>query len=175
MYYFGNDYHFSLINHSTRCTRCSHMWWKAGLFVVFFRVCSVSWWCWRFMWLQRLNLAARHRKSHASHHGGMFIYKKWQWGGTFHPVTTFCVVNWSFKAQNTDWYLILVAAVAAVSPHKRSRRQKIDVFIDTNHNNFQRNLKTDWTLIQYFNNAANNVNCMYIYSIYCLYAVKYIV
>lgn len=50
------------------------------------------------------------------------------------------------------------------------RRQKINMCTDTNHNNCHSNLKkTDWTLIQYFNYAANNVNFLCTSKVFIVY------
>lgn len=155
--------------HFTRCTgsHCAyhiHMWWKAGLFALFF--CHDVMMSVHHVTTEGPNSQAitcqASREGLRGGVGPVYLYKKkkkkWQWGGTFQP-SAFCVVNWSFqtnKQKETHWIFDSGGLWHSRDPY---RRQKINMCIYTNHNSFHRSAKTTgWTLIQLFNYAANSVN-----------------
>lgn len=119
------------------------------------------------MWWQRLNLAARHRKSHASHHRGMFIYKNDSKQG---PSALFLLLSNNFLCGQLIFQSKTLSGIWSWWPltllwvyRGDSRGKKINMCIDTNDN-----VHRNWTLTQYFNNATDNICLEYMLLIVCL-------
>ena len=151
----GMIYQFCVMMHfthcrSSHCTYCISMWWRASPFAVFFRVLARCYDVDASCDYKGSISQARHRKSHASHHGGMFIYKNDSEEG---PSNLNLCGQLIFQGKRRRWMIFESGGrwrCCESLEETAEDRRSISVLTQITAT-FNRNLKTmDWTLILYF-------------------------